>query len=274
MNKYIRYTYVSILIGLSCTFQQSYALDTPKSKYLVFGASGWIGGKLMKVIRQQGHVAIAAQSRLQNRQDIEKEIGEIKPDFVINAAGVIGSPNVDWCEDHKQEVIRSNIIGALTLADVCYLNGIHMTNFGTGCLYEYDAEHPMYSGKGFTEDDKPNFDGSFYSKTKAYLDSMLRVYPNVLNLRLRMPISDDLSERSLITKISRYQKVINIPNSMTILTDLLPISMPHTVIPRSAAAAMSIKALRAPVVMSSLRLGSASIVERRNGVRSRIMQTM
>ncbi len=50
--------------------------------------------------------------------------------------------------------------------------------------------------------------------------------------------------------------------------------VPHTVIPRSAAAVMSIEALRAPVVIRSLRLGSASMVLRRNGVRSRIMQTM
>ena len=50
--------------------------------------------------------------------------------------------------------------------------------------------------------------------------------------------------------------------------------VPHTRIPRSAAAVMSIEALRAPVVMMSLRSGSTSMVLRRKGVRSRIMQTM
>lgn len=194
-------------------------------KYLVFGANGWIGGKLMTLLREQGHQPIAALSRLQNRQDVEQEITSVNPDFVINAAGVTGRPNIDWCEDHKQETIRSNIIGALTLADVCFCHHKHMTNFGTGCIYEYDAQHPVGSGKGFTEEDIPNFAGSFYSKTKINLDTLLRAYPNVLNLRLRMPISDDLHERSFITKISHYQKVINVPNSMTILTDLLPVSI-------------------------------------------------
>ncbi len=48
----------------------------------------------------------------------------------------------------------------------------------------------------------------------------------------------------------------------------------QTVMPRSAAAAMSIERLRAPVVIRSFSLGSASRVLRRNGVRSRIMTTM
>lgn len=45
-------------------------------------------------------------------------------------------------------------------------------------------------------------------------------------LRVRMPISSDLSNpRNFITKIARYDKVVNIPNSMTVLDELLPISI-------------------------------------------------
>lgn len=41
-----------------------------------------------------------------------------------------------------------------------------------------------------------------------------------------MPISSDLNNpRNFITKISHYSKVVNIPNSMTILDELLPISI-------------------------------------------------
>ena len=54
---------------------------------------------------------------------------------IINAAGVtgiksvsvkqstindfmifVGRPNVDWCEDHKVETIRTNVIGCLNVA--------------------------------------------------------------------------------------------------------------------------------------------------------------
>jgi len=96
---------------------------------------------------------------------------------------------------------------------------------GTGCIYEYDDRHPMGSGHGFTENDAPNFHGSFYAHTKALAEDLIRNYPNVLTLRVRMPLSDDLHPRNFIAKIIKYERVVNIPNSMTVLHDLLPISV-------------------------------------------------
>jgi len=58
------------------------------------------------------------------------------------------------------------------------------------------------------------------------VEELLKEYDNVCTLRVRMPISSDLSNpRNFITKIARYDKVVNIPNSMTILDELLPISI-------------------------------------------------
>lgn len=50
----------------------------------------------------------------------------------------------------------------------------------------------------------------------------MTTYSNALILRLRMPVSDDLHPRSFVTKISKYDRVVDIPNSNTILHDLLP----------------------------------------------------
>lgn len=80
----------------------------------------------------------------------------------------------------------------------------------------------MGSGRGFTEEDPANFDGSYYSKTKAMVETIIRDYDNVLNLRLRMPVSDDLHSRNFVTKIKNYAKIVDIPNSNSILHDLLP----------------------------------------------------
>lgn len=192
--------------------------------FLVFGGkTGWVGQQMVALLKQQGHTAIPAESRLQNRADVAAELVRVAPDCIINAAGVTGRPNVDWCEDNKQTVIKANLIGALTLFDIAYEHDIYVINFGTGCIYEYDDAHPMYSGIGYTEQEEPNFQGSFYSYTKTMLDKLITSYPNVLNLRLRMPISDDLHHRSFITKITKYERVVNIPNSMSVLYELLPL---------------------------------------------------
>jgi 3,5-epimerase/4-reductase len=197
-------------------------------EYLVFGGStGWIGQQLMCLLKERGKVAVAATSRLEDRVGLERELGERRPKFILNAGGVTGRPNVDWCEDHKAETIRSNVIGTLNLVDVAKKIGIHVTNYSTGCLYEYDEDHPV-GGRGFSEEDKPNFAGSFYAKTKGMVEELLAAYDNVLTLRLRMPISDDLHPRSFVTKITKYAKVVNVPNSMSVLPELLPISLDMT----------------------------------------------
>lgn len=221
---------IRVLLFLCLLLSQFYSQAEESSKtFLIWGGkTGWIGQKVVALLQEQGHIVYIAESRLENRESIQKEITMINPDYIINCAGVTGTPNVDWCEDHQQQTIRTNIIGTLNLVDIAYLQGKHVTNFGTGCIYEYDEAHPIGSGKGFTEEDQPNFEGSFYSKTKIILEKLLKSYPNMLNLRLRMPISSDFHPKNFITKITRYQKVINIPNSMTILDDLLPIAIQMT----------------------------------------------
>ena len=163
--------------------------------------------------------------RIENREDVAKELDEIKPSHVLMSAGITGRPNIDWCEDHKPETIRTNVIGTLNVADLCMMRGIHCTVYATGCIFKYDDAHPLGSGIGFTEEDAPNFDGSFYSQTKGYMEPMLKCYPNCLILRVRMPVSDDLIHRNFVTKIVKYEKVVNIPNSMTILHEMLPASL-------------------------------------------------
>lgn len=211
-------TYVLFFSVTFCSY------SSQAKTFLVFGGkTGWIGRQLMTLIEQQGHISIAAHSRLENRESICSELKSVRPDFVINAAGITGRPNVDWCEINQQETLRVNVLGALNLADITYLYAIPYIMISTGCIYEYDDEHPMCSGKGFDEEDEPNFNGSFYSRTKIIVEKLLRAYPHLLLLRLRMPIADDLTQRAFIGKIVQYKKLVNIPNSMAVTHDLLPL---------------------------------------------------
>lgn len=85
----------------------------------------------------------------------------------------------------------------------------------------------MHSGIGFTETSPANFSGSYYSFIKAHAETVLMsaYASNTLILRLRMPVSDDLHPRSFVTKITKYEHVVDIPNSNSLLHDLLPCSI-------------------------------------------------
>ncbi|RPB21627.1 NAD(P)-binding protein [Terfezia boudieri ATCC MYA-4762] len=199
-------------------------LNVPANRFLIWGGNGWVAGHLKELLEKQGKEAYTTTVRMEDREAVIRTLQEIKPTHVLNAAGCTGRPNVDWCEDNKEATMRSNVIGTLNLTDCCFQFGIHCTVFATGCIYQYDEEHPI-GGKGFIEEDEANFDGSFYSFTKAKVEAMMKFYSNVLILRLRMPVSDDLHPRNFVTKISAYERVVDIPNSNTILTDLLPASI-------------------------------------------------
>jgi len=192
--------------------------------YLIFGKTGWIGGQLQTLLAAQGKTFHLADCRSYDRPEVVAEIEKYRPTHVLNACGVTGRPNVDWCEDHKMETVRTNVVGTLIIADVCAQYNVHHLLFATGCIFEYDDAHTI-GGTGFTETDKPNFHGSYYSHTKALCEDLLAIYPTTCTLRVRMPISDDLNPRNFITKIVKYDRVVNVPNSMTVLTDMLPISL-------------------------------------------------
>ena len=134
--------------------------------YLLFGKNGWICGKLIELLTEQGKTFFVSECRTENRESVIQEIEQYNPTHILNAAGFTGKPNVDECELKKLETIRSNVIGTLNIADICAEKNIHHLLYATGCIFEYDEDHPVF-GKGFTEDEIPNFYGSFYSHTKA-----------------------------------------------------------------------------------------------------------
>jgi hypothetical protein len=49
------------------------------------------------------------------------------------------------------------------------------------------------------------------------------MFENTLNVRIRMPITDENNDRNFISKITKYKKICSMPNSMTVLNELLPI---------------------------------------------------
>ncbi len=63
------------------------------------------------------------------------------------------------------------------------------------------SKHPMWSGIGFTEKDKPNFDGSFYPRRKVMMEKMiLEIILMFLICVVKMPGFKRIKEKRICWK--------------------------------------------------------------------------
>lgn len=202
-------------------------------KVLLYG-EGWIGNKVIEQLEKLNHKVVIGKVRAEDQAGLEQEIKDNVPthvmSFIGRTHGSIGKDiytTIDYLEQPGKikENIRDNLYSPIVLAFLCSKLGIHFTYLGTGCIFEYDSTHPFgQEVNGFMEDSVPNFFGSSYSTVKGYTDRLMHLFnDNVLNLRIRMPITSDFNSRNFITKITTYKKVCSVPNSMTVLDELIPI---------------------------------------------------
>lgn len=184
-------------------------------KYFIFGATGFFGSRIKNYLESLGETVVSTRVDVRDYQAVFDKLLEIKPDVVINSAGITGRPNVDWCEDNKEDTMLVNVNGAINVISASAKLNIYPVHIGSGCIYEGDSSH------AFTEDDLPNFYGSFYSRTKLYSEALLKEF-KPLQLRVRIPIEAHSSPKNVIDKLLKYEKVVSIDNSFTIIEDFLP----------------------------------------------------
>jgi nucleoside-diphosphate-sugar epimerase len=202
-------------------------------KVLILGHKGWIGGMMCNILEKNNILFIKSLCRANNKLDKEKEIIDQKPthvmSFIGRTHGSIGDKKyttIDYLEQKGKinENVRDNLFSPIVLSLLCKKHNIHFTYLGTGCIFKFDENHPFGNEEtGFNEDSLPNFFGSGYSVVKGYTDELMHLFEDsVLNLRIRMPITDELNPRNFITKITTYEYICSIPNAMTVLDELLP----------------------------------------------------
>ena len=164
-----------------------------------------------------GDGSILSLADISNENQVREALDKYKPDYVYNAAGKTGKPNVDWCETNKAATFKSNVVGPSVLAEECVARKIRWMHIGSGCVFYGD--HPRPSG--WTEQDLAD-PLSYYSKTKYAADLLLSHYSNVVTVRIRMPISSMASDRNLLCKLAKYTTVVNARNSVSVLEDCIP----------------------------------------------------
>lgn len=193
-------------------------------KVLMYGGNGWIGRQLNSLLETEGHVTVVPCTRAEDAPSVHREIETHRPTHVVSLVGRTygpGVPTIDYLEqDGKlRENVRDNLLAPVTLAMVCAEHNVHFTYLGTGCIFD-GPESTVYS-----PDARPNFFGSSYSTVKGATDELMHLFPRVLNLRIRMPITACDSPRNLITKLIQYDRICSVPNSMSVLPTLLPVAV-------------------------------------------------
>jgi 3,5-epimerase/4-reductase len=198
-----------------------------KIKLLIFGSKGWIGNQFIEYLnanKDENITYMETNVRADNEQLVTDVIMAHSPTHIISFIGRTygGDFNtIDYLEQPGKltDNVRDNLYAPMVLANLSYKFNIHYTYLGTGCIFS--QEDP--TKKSYMETDNPDFFGSSYSTVKGFTDRLMRLYPNTLNLRIRMPIVDFEHPRNFITKITQYEKICSMPNSMTVLPDFYPI---------------------------------------------------
>jgi len=198
-----------------------------KIKLLIFGSKGWIGNQFIDYLnanKDENITYMETNVRADNEQLVTDVIMAHSPTHIISFIGRTygGDFNtIDYLEQPGKltDNVRDNLYAPMVLANLSYKFNIHYTYLGTGCIFS--QEDP--TKKSYMETDNPDFFGSSYSTVKGFTDRLMRLYPNTLNLRIRMPIVDFEHPRNFITKITQYEKICSMPNSMTVLPDFYPI---------------------------------------------------
>jgi dTDP-4-dehydrorhamnose reductase len=218
---------------------------------LLLGASGHIGQAFARELRRRrcAFIPLTRHAIDYTQFDLLFDyVREMKPVFLINAAGYTGKPNVDACELARAETLYANTLLPQTIARVCLMTNTPWGHVSSGCIYdgakvvvngetrvERDlsgpalrrlfSEHPERF-LGFTELDKPNFSFvcppcSFYSGTKALAEEAIRGIGQSYIWRPRIPFDERDEPRNYLSKIQRYAKVYDKVNSISHLDDFV-----------------------------------------------------
>ncbi len=218
---------------------------------LLLGARGYIGRAFANELRRRGDSFIPLTRKAVNYADFNllfEYVRKLQPEFIINAAGYRGSPNVDACELAREETLFANTLLPQTIARVCSMTNtpwghVSSANIYTGAkvleggtmriekdlnrpeLRRLLVEHPE-SIHGFTEWDEPNFcfrqlPCNFYSGTKALAEDAIRGIGRSYIWRPGMPFNELEEPGNFLWRIQQYPKVYDSVNPMSQVEDFV-----------------------------------------------------
>jgi len=199
---------------MTMTGQQNPMRITMKNKILLLGSTGYIGQEFVRQLNKRGVHYHTMSAQGLDPKVLEERVAKLGIDTIINAAGYVGKPNVDACEDHKVEALEGNFLLPAMLGNLASRKNLILGHVSSGCIFN------GYKPGGFTEEDRPNFcfdmpPSSFYSGTKALGESALQNVSTAYVWRLRIPFDNKASPRNYLSKMMSYDTLLNVQNSLS-----------------------------------------------------------
>jgi len=184
-----------------------------RDRVLIFGR-GFFAERL-----KQAFGCSLSRKKIYSFRHAQEQIRKFKPKIIINCIGHTGR-NVDDCELDKDKTLMANTFVPIILAEAALRNRIRLVHISSGCIYKFNYKND----KPLTEEKVPDFLDLFYSRSKIYSDRALEVLSNEFNIlivRPRVPLDNRPHPRNILTKLLKFKKVIDLPNSVTYIPDFI-----------------------------------------------------
>jgi dTDP-4-dehydrorhamnose reductase len=204
---------------------------------LLLGATGYIGQAFARELRLRRSCFIPLTRSAVDYTCFEQlfdYVRKMKPEFVINAAGFVGKPNVDACETAREETLWGNTLLPQTVARVCLMTNTPWAHISSGSIYSgakvvdssgtrvmrnlnqpemrclFELNPQLFHG--FSERDEPNFTFrnapcNFYSGTKALAEEAVARLGQNFIWRLQNPFNEIDKLPNTLAKLQRYSKI-------------------------------------------------------------------
>ena len=209
---------------------------------VLIGSTGYVGKSFKALLDSKGvdYQTLSGREIVASpKEKFASNLRDLSASFIINCAGYTGKPNVDACELDKGNCLDGNAVLPGVMREVCSDLGIGWGHVSSGCVFA--GERP--GGGGWREDDAPNFcfrkpPCSFYSGTKALGEEVLGwreeargedEWPAWIQesetqgyvWRLRIPFNEVDNPRNYLTKVQRYDTLLEARNSLSQLEDFV-----------------------------------------------------
>lgn len=175
-------------------------------KVVVIG-TGFVAQAYLRCLHYLGyHPLVLSRSWLDytDPELLEFTLKSYQPSVVINCAGYTGE-TVDDCDKNSCECYDANLVLPYNIAMVCKVPLLHVS---TGCVFNGPGQ--------FTEDDCPNFLRTVYGVTKINAEQEIQnIKDDCWIFRIRMPFSHISHKRNWLTKLMKYDQILDGLNSVT-----------------------------------------------------------